>query len=185
MVILMIEQPGLYLNLPGMNKKVRTPISLDISRLNISNIISHLKNLGISNYKIISDNDDHKAIGLDSKFFSTTKNKTKRNIQQPNVNEIKNKDLDNLNQQMSTIQLMLKKIIEKDPEKQIIYNTFGSNRNQVEELKNKNLKEDHFIPKIDISNMDIKSTTTKKVAQESEQNIDDIADLLRSNLENS
>ena len=60
MIKLIIHKPGLVLNIPGI-QSVRTPVEVDITKLNINLVISELKKNGIHDYKIISGEEKVKT----------------------------------------------------------------------------------------------------------------------------
>jgi len=184
MIKLVIKTPGFVLKLPGVSTELRTPLSLDITKLNINNIVSYLRGLGIVEYQIVSTSSPH--ISEDT-FDSKTKIEKlpKKVVEQPvkvfekHITMVDNqKEIKNLTKQMTSIQQLLQKLSERNNETTTIF------KNDTEEKINVRTKQkvDSFIPSVSTSGMTISSKSKKTTRNESAGDVDYIADLLRTNL---
>lgn len=180
MLRLIIKTPGYFLSVPGVKPKLRSPLSVDISKSNIDMVIKYLNQEGVSDYNIVSNYED---IDYNIKKNNTTVVSKKEN---PSIKEttiikesLETKKLEN---QMKDIQNLLKKMIDKNQDN-ISSTSISDNTNNRIQQKNKDDDLDNFIPKIDLSNMDIRPSKTKVIKKSDDSDIDLISDLLRSNLE--
>ncbi len=182
MIKLVIDAPGFILKLPGISRQLRTPLTLDITKNNVNNIISYLRGLGISNYKILSTSENTQTVGLDD--ATLIKTPPRKVVEQPKVIEkhytlVDNKsEIKTLSKQMSHIQELLAKLNERNKEIGSIY------RNDQEEKSNIRTKQkvDSYIPSINTEGMKISTTSKTKTTNDSADDVDYIANLLRSNL---
>ncbi len=177
MIRLIIKKSGYNIKLPGIETILRTPINLDITKTNINKIISYLRSLGITDYLIVSDTEDHQTIGLDDRFIKTEIKK----ITKPKVKIVEKHDpnVEVLNQKMNTIEDLLKKLMNKTS----IVNQTNIRENTSRLVTRKKSDVEKFIPSINTEGMKIKSTSTETKKNDSSEEIDYVADLLRSNLE--
>ncbi len=179
MIRLIIKKPGYNIKIPGIETILRTPIDLDITKTNINKVISYLRSLGITDYIIVSDTEEHQTVGLDDRFI---KSEVKKVIK-PKVKIIEKNDpnVKILSQKMNTIEDLLKKLMDKPS---IINQTIvGENTPSDRLVTRKKPSVEKFIPSINTEGMQIKSTSTETKKNDSSEEIDYVADLLRSNLE--
>jgi len=157
MIILKIKDPGFLIEIPGI-KPCRSPVDIDITKLNMRVVLSFLKSSSIINYQIVSEEESFKPVRAVKKRVASnvvTNPKIETSNENINLEQINDK-LDNLERLLSKTNHG--KLIEKEPE--------------VEEI-------DAFIPNVDTSKMKIKSKSLKIIKQDSEE-VNDSVDVLSS-----
>jgi len=166
MLLLIIEDSGYTLNIPGFNE-VRTPVEISVQRRDLNVIVSYLRKVGISNFHIKSGNKDPKNI-----------EQTKE--EQPVKNVFINNEDPELKKKIENIENLLLSFL-KDKKDPIYYNK--ENIELVKKKAKEILENDDidFIPSIDISTMSTKGNLTQTTTKmDSEDNIQESANLLKS-----
>ncbi|MFW9871707.1 MAG: hypothetical protein ACFFG0_01305 [Candidatus Thorarchaeota archaeon] len=184
MIILKIKKPGYTVDIPGLTT-CRTPVEIDISKMDIRIVAMSLKTAGISEYEIIADTGKGVREVYSKNDFEAVEKKTK-------TSEIKslNKRLNNLEKLLKTF--LVQQQGNSDLEKEQITNKLNNlerllrskspsfNKKLIENEPDIEDLEEFFIPEVDTSQMKIESKNLKIIKKESD-NLDDNADLL-SNL---
>jgi len=152
MIKLIINKPGLFLDIPGL-ASFRTPVEIDITKLDANLIISILKRNGITDYNIISCEKEIKK--------QTVKNITKNNKEETNNSQIIGDEIltkiENINENMvNRIEKLLRNFLNND----IIKEETNQKINKKEETNNKEIEEEDFIPQINFGK--IKGSSTNK-----------------------
>lgn len=178
-IILKIKEKGLYVNIPGLPAS-RTPVDLDISKCDLSLVLSYLRSNGIKGFQIISKSDSGERIlkhtDLIKKKDDTPKTEPDKKLE---------KRLDHLEEMISSL-------LTKDPNEKIknkldflevlIKNIKVSE--QVVESKPSKKKEpeieelDDFIPEIDVTGLSMKGDFHENVVEQDKENLDNSVDLL-------
>lgn len=181
MIILKIKKPGYTIAIPGLSPS-RSPVEVDISKLDIRVVAMYLKSADISEYEIIAD------IGKGSKEVYTKKDFEirEKSKSEPYKKEV-NKRFNKLEKMLSTLLIReagksslekeqitnklnnLEKLLQKKLTTSFLNNTIN-NEPEVEEL-------DSFIPDINVSDLSIKSKGVKTIKQDSDD-LEDAADIL-------
>ncbi len=151
MIKLIINKPGLFLDIPGLSS-FRTPVEIDITKLDVNLIISILKRDGIIDYNIISCDDKKKKHSIKN-YNRVTKEET--NNSKINDTEIVT-EIKNINEKMiERIEKLLRNFLDNDiPKKET-----NQEIKKKEETNSKKI-EDDFIPSINFGK--IKGSSTKK-----------------------
>ena len=186
MIILKIKDAGHTIAIPGL-KVSRSPVELDISKLDIRVVAMYLKTSGIEKYEIVAESpqgDKETYTKKDFEGVEKRKSEPKRTDvdnkieklekmmeillarelgkSEPNKEQINNK-LDRLEKLFeSGIQ-----VIDKSPARKEL---LKGDEPEIEEL-------DAFIPEVDISDMKLSSDNVKKVKQD-DDGLEDAADAL-------
>ena len=172
MVKLLIKTKGMFINIPGL-VPFRTPVEVDITKVNINMVISELKKNGIEKYKILSDDN----ISLERTINKmTVKNKSIRN----NIIEIYKNDnsseiLESVKSQqkaLTKIEVLLEKFLNSDIltskttfERKRIENEIGFTKPK----KKFDDSVDDFIPAINLDNIKLKGTSsTRKITNKTD-----------------
>lgn len=185
MIKLKIKKPGHTIAIPGL-KPCRSPVDIDISKLDIRVIEMYLNTAGIKDYEIVAESNKGVVEVYTEKDFKLKQEKKKPDLEYKS--DI-NKRFDRL--ESVIINLLSKKEVSKTPlEKEQI-------NNQLEKLEilTKKILEtqsagiehqpgmepvieefDSFIPNIDISEMTLISSDVKVVEKDGE--LDDVAEML-------
>jgi len=187
MVILIINKPGLTISIPGL-KVVRSPVEIDVSRVNVNLVLTYLKSEGISDYHLISNKD------IDTRLYQkyTWKNLSKKeqnikeSINDSNVNTILERFMSStsqskevtvntkdLEEQLSIFTKTIEKFIKQIPSTI----TIAGGQTQV---KDEVPDEEKFIPEIKNGEMSIRGSNIAKVVEDNDpQDISDIVNILR------
>lgn len=177
---LTIKQRGMYVDIPGL-ASFRTPATIDVTKIKISLVIASLHSCGINNYEIVSEDHKEKKIYTQDDFNLPEKKKEPEvgnrlermeDLLLKLISNGRGKSVDNSEQitnRLNRIERMLKK------GNKIIYKEVIGDTPIVEEL------DDHYIPEIDISDMQISGKVTKTLEKTPKGDIDSAADML-SNL---
>ena len=193
MILLKIQDKGMMVDIPG-TKKVRSPVEIDITNIDINFVTIYLRKQGIENYRIVSDIDkevkgvkevlptiltkkkDIKSDGwkddIESRFGrleSLIINFLGKKESKPTVNS----------EQITNKLKKLEKLSEEIIRKQTLDVPVSKEDDgpKIEELDNT------FIPAIDIEGMTMKGSTIKTLQSDSED-VDEAADLLSSIVKN-
>ena len=194
MIILKVKEKGTLVDIPG-TKKVRSPVEIDISKVDINFVTMYLRKQGIENYEIVSVTDTGEREIYPVKPVIVVKRDKKNDENWKDNIEARFNKLESLlinffgkkqnnpsvNSEQITDKLeKLEKLSEEIIRKQQTVVTTGISRNdepQIEELDEK------FIPGIDIEGMSLKGSTIKIVQSDSDD-ADETADLLSSIVKN-
>ncbi|MHA1623478.1 MAG: hypothetical protein ACTSVO_15250 [Candidatus Heimdallarchaeaceae archaeon] len=189
MIILKVKDKGTLVDIPG-TQKVRSPVEIDISKVDIGFVTMYLRKQGIENYEIISVTDTGVREVLPIKKPGFKKEppkddgKLKANIES-RFNRLEGLIINFLggkqnNQPVNSEQITdklenLEKLSEEIIRKQTVVTSDVrySDEPQIEEL------DDKFIPDIDLEGMTMKGSTIKTVQSDSDD-ADETADLLSS-----
>lgn len=172
MVKLLIKTKGMFINIPGLIP-FRTPVEVDITKVNINLVISELKKNGIERYRIISDD----SISLEKTIDRMI---VKRNSVRNNITEIKKIDdsseiLKNIKNQQKSI-LKIEGLLEKFLNSDILTSKTSYERKRAEEeisftkpKKKFDDSVDDFIPSINLENINLKGTSsTRKITNKTD-----------------
>lgn len=182
MITLKIKNPGYTLDIPGL-PTCRSPVQVDISKLDIRVVAMSLKNAGIAEYEIVAD------IGEGVKEVYT---KSDFEIKEERVTSALN--VKAIDEKFSKLEKMLSLLLEQKQgsyisEKEQITNKLDKLEKLISErsLQSVFVKDDNFepeieemeafIPEIDTSGMTIESKNLKTIEQDSED-LDDASDIL-------
>lgn len=186
MITLMVKQKGHLLNIPGI-APFRTPAKVDITNTKLHLVVSALHNAGIDYYEIIAKKDK-KEIVYTKEDFEPKKEKKTDNSAKINArfNRIENllfqlvqkkpsrKGIseEQITNKLKTLEELSQRILEKEIVREIVYTSSqkGGEIPLIEELD-----ENTFIPSIDISDMELKGTTSKTVGT-----IDDVDEVAKA-----
>lgn len=170
MITLKIKKPGFIVDIPGV-PTCRSPVEVDISKLDIRVVAMFLKTSGITDYEIVAD------IGKGVKEVYT-----KKDFEAKEPPKSKRAEVKDIDKRFNKLENMLSLLLEqkqdslKTKKEQTIVNptvqTFKGKESEIEEFE-------AFIPDVDINKMKIESKNLKIVKQES-KDLDDSADLLSS-----
>lgn len=181
MITLKIKQPGHAVAIPGL-PALRSPVEVDISKLDVRVVAMYLKSSGITKYEIIAETKTQKEIYTKKDFEAEEPKKPTKSKEdwQKRFNRLESM-LENLltvprNENKSEEQIINK----LDKLENILSNVSPSTSLPYSESKDKNSeKEDvySFIPDVDIEDMKVQSSDNiKKVKQD--EGIEDSADIL-------
>ena len=152
MVKLIIEQPGLTVYLTGMSP-TRTPVEIDISRMNLNLVLSELRSQAIDNYKIHSDI-----------VIQNRKKQTKKII-------VPKKEVD-LTKKIENLELLLYQLLEKESNsKTIIKEIIKEEPFKKVKKKKDDIDEETFIPSISTTGLKVEGQFTTQSTEK-----DDIID---------
>lgn len=202
MIALKISQPGLTIAIPGL-KVYRTPVEIDISKIDIRIVVMYLKTNGIKKYEIVAKNNEDVEVYTNKDFdvddqqllkkYKQKNTESKKKIPKTDTKDKNYDDRFNKLEGMLTQILSAKQSNPTSNSEQII--------NKIQELENKLSKMrvtntsidkssindepvieelDTFIPSIDISDMKMSSMNNVKKIKHEKSNAEDNADLLSS-----
>lgn len=181
MIILKIKEVGHSVEIPGL-PITRSPVDIDISKVDLRLVLMYLKNAGISNYDIVSGVKPPKKVERKAK---------------PPIKKIKEKSNDstNIDDRFNRIERMLVKLSKKtmgntDPNKEQIINKLNELDKKIDEVQpatfihkssvkgEPDIEEfEAFIPDIDVSDMKLTSSDSiQKIKQDDD--LEDTADIL-------
>jgi len=180
MIILKIKKPGYVVNIPGI-PTCRTPVEVDISKVDMRIVVMYLKSSDIPDYEIVATKKGRKEIYKKEDF----EEKKQKNTKDPEL-------IDRISRIEGVVAtLAMKKDGNLDSEKEQITDRLGrieklltqkiSSPQRHTEIKEKDEidKVESFIPDIDTSEMKIETKNLKSVKQES-NDLDDVSDMLSS-----
>lgn len=182
MIILKITEPGMTIDLPGM-QTVRSPVEIDITKIDTRLVMLYLTKAGIKKFEIKS---------VDEPIKKETKTKTEKTKKikekEEKTNEIGQRidkieriltmlaekslsDNDsNKEQIIKKIEKLEKKIGNNQPSPVIIHKSSVAGEPDIEDI-------DSFIPDVDISDLRMKSSDNIQTVKQDE-GLDDAADVL-------
>ena len=184
MIILKIKKSGYTIEMPGL-KTFRSPVEIDISKLDVRIVAMYLKNSGITEYEIVAEKNNKKKV-YSKKDFEVekihTKKKSNKDVDwEKRFNRLENiliKIAEEPSQNQNSEEQIINKLnelentIKTSKDKIIFKNDVDDNNPEVEELDI-----DSFIPEVDISDMTVSSSDNiRKIKQD--KDIEDSADLL-------
>ena len=173
---LIVEESGFSFNLPRVGM-IRTPVELEIKESDINIIISTLKMIGISKYKIIGD--DNLYIHALPKNIRNIKAKKPEKVIIERVKENTGDSIElaklskKFDQMMISIQELTEKGILKP--KQITKTVYVGEDTKVEKITND--ADEEFVPEISLDGFEISSGTSNEIDIESDAA--NSADILR------
>ena len=184
MIRLKIKEAGHTIAIPGMSV-FRSPVNLDISKLDIRIVSMYLKTSGITKYEIVAENNEGAKEVYTQKDFSPPK-KRKTKTKKDSRSDARFEKLEKM------MEIILEREVRNDSSnEEQIYNKldkleklvktgavirdvqkedFENSDPEIEEL-------DSFIPEVDISGMKLNSDNIKTVKQDSDE-LEDAADML-------
>lgn len=176
MITLKIKEAGHTIAIPGL-KVARSPVNLDISKLDIRVVSMYLKQSGIEKYEIVAQTPEgeketytHKDFDVVDKRQSTPKktnvdnkiNKLEYMMELLLARELDKSDPDSeqINNKLDKLEKLVKsgvQVVDKSPARRAI---LKGDEPEIEEL-------DSFIPEVDISDMKLSSDNIKTVKNDS------------------
>lgn len=187
MITLKIKEPGHTVAIPGL-KVSRSPVTLDISKLDIRIVSMYLKTSGIEKYEIVAETPQGGMETYTHKDFDVIE-KRKPEVDQSHLTNKINKlermmevllsrelgktspDKEQINNKLDRLEKLFKQgtiqVVDKTPARQEI---LKGGEPEIEEL-------DSFIPEVDISDMKLSSDNIKTVKQD-DDGLEDAADML-------
>ena len=173
MIKLNVKDRGLVIDIPGVSP-FRTPAIVDISKVRMPLVITTLNNLGAKNYEIVASQGDEKKV-FTSKDFVKKKQKPQQDMSKINerFNKLENMLYALLSKKQSNkvpseeqitnklveLERLSKRILEKEPVKEVVYTSSVEKDGPVIE----ELDDDKFIPDIDLTELELKGSSSKKV----------------------
>jgi len=184
LIILKVKQKGHLVDIPGV-ASFRTPAEVDISNAEINLVIFSLKNCGIDDFEITTKEEKKKTIKKDKTELSKKEkmkevmmeerfNRLERmiaNLSQKSASE-KNIPEEQITNKLNDLEVLSKRILEKEIVRQIVYTDKDKRDDPIVE----ELYEEAFIPKIDISEMKMKGSSTETIG--TLDDVDESADAL-------
>lgn len=180
---LIIKEKGMYVDIPGITS-FRTPAEVDVTKVKLSLLIQSLHSCGIVNYEIVSGDKKGQQIytGVDFQTIEKKQKDVELNNRLYRLENLllklvssgtsqKGNSSEQITNRLNHIESMIRK-----GQKPIYHESRLNDSPKIEELDN-----DQFIPKINVSKMEISGKTTEVVEKKSSKEIDDAVDLL-SNL---
>ena len=162
MIILKIKQPGHTLAIPGL-PAFRSPVEVDISKLDVRVVAMYLKTSGIEKYEIVAETPQQKEVYTKEDFEVV---ETKKE----NENEFDWK------KRFNRLENMLENLLTQ-PRNESNFREQTTNKTKIKN-EDPHIEElASFIPEVDISEMTIQSSDNiKKIKQD--KNIEDSVDIL-------
>lgn len=150
MIELIIKKGGYYIELPGI-APFRTPVRVNISKLNIKEVKTMLRGQGVEEYEIIR--------GKDKSVKKATK---KLSVSSDGVSETNIVDFKELHKRFDNLEKILQKFIDKKPEvhevrtiiKEVIGEETKPSEDEIDDLG-------QFIPEVDTEGMKIRTSGFK------------------------
>lgn len=152
---LIIEKPGLTINIPG-GTVTRSPAKIDISRLNINDVLFELKRQGIEGFYI-----QHGNIKTKTKEVQETKSQILDEINiQRILDEFRNNPNPNIEERLKNIENLMSKLLENQGSKETIIIQKEIEKGLIDLKKKKEEEdEDEFIPSINLDKLSAKGST--------------------------
>lgn len=187
MIKLKIKKPGHTIAIPGL-KPCRSPVDIDISKLDIRVIEMYLNTAGINDYEIVAESNKGVVEVYTEKDFKLKQKKKKPDLEYKSelnkrfdrlesviLNLLSKKEVsktplekEQINNQLEKLEIITKKILETQSVKRVEHQ--DGMEPVIEEF-------DSFIPDIDISDMTLMSSDVKVVEKDNEE-IEDAAEML-------
>lgn len=172
MTKLIIKDKGFFITIPKI-APFRTPAIVNISKLDVNQVLIELRKYGIEDF-VIKYEPDKKDIQQEQILNYKSKKEEKIFIEK-NHNEIFGKRIQN-------IEKLLKELVKNKTSQVIIEKTIiNKETDSIKKEKEDDFDEDDFIPDIDISNLKLKESKSTKREEVNTNNIKKTSDLL-SNL---
>jgi len=168
-MFLYIKQPGLIFRFH--KKEYQTPIEFPFDKNNMQNLVMQLKNQSIDDFTISPYSIVSKKVSVVQKPHTYTEKTSLHNIGKDTNNLVINA-LDKLLLKINNVENKINNISNNNI-------TIVDNKHKQTMLQNDN--EDSFIPKIDTSDMDIKSNIKVEESQDNSDNVDILRQLLGGN----
>ena len=186
MITLKIKEAGHTIAIPGL-KVMRSPVELDISKLDIRVVSMYLKTSGIEKYEIVAKTPQGEKETYTNKDFDVVekrKSKPKQSDADIKIKKLESmmeillarelgkssENKEQINNKLDNLEKLFQsgiQVVDKSPARRDI---LKGGEPEIEEL-------DSFIPEVDISNMKLSSDNIKTVKQE-DDGIEDAADAL-------
>lgn len=179
---LKIKDKGFYISIPGL-PSTRTPVDLDITKCDLSLVLSYLRSNGIKDFTIVSKSGSEEKIYKSTDFLKKDKEETKSDLSK-NVekrldrlegmisrllNKSENISNDKIKNKLDFLEVLIKNIPKTE---QNIQNTNSSkNEPEIEELE-------IFIPEIDTKGLMMKGDFKEDKIEKSTDDLEDSVDLL-------
>jgi hypothetical protein len=181
-LILKIKEKGFYINIPGVSP-ARSPVDLDISKIDLNLVLSYLRSSGIKDFSILSKSDlGEKEIKSKDILFEK-KEKGKLNVDTKEVEKrldrlenllgklLNKKDdgvsKDQIKNKLDFLEVLIKNI---NISEQNIQTKLVKKEPEIEEL-------DTFIPEINVNGLSMKGESSNSILQ-NENDVDESANLL-------
>ena len=184
MITLKIKEAGHTIAIPGL-RVTRSPVNLDISKLDIRVVSMYLKTSGIEKYEIVAENPQGEKETYTHKDFDVIKKvEPKQDEVTDKIKKLEgmmeillSRELDKspsnkeqINNKLDNLEKLFKsgvQVVDKSPARREI---LKGDEPEIEEL-------DAFIPEVDTSDMKLSSDNIKTVKQDDE-GLEDAADAL-------
>lgn len=187
MIKLKIRKPGHTISIPGL-KPCRSPVDIDISKLDIRVIEMYLNTAGIKDYEIVAESNKGVVEVYTEKDFKLKQKKKKSDLEYKSemnkrfdrlesviLNLLSKKEVsktplekEQINNQLEKLETITKQILETQSVKRVEHQ--DGMEPVIEEI-------DSFIPDIDISNMTLISSDVKVIEKDNEE-LEDAAEML-------
>jgi hypothetical protein len=180
-LILKIKEKGFYINIPG-GSPARSPVDLDISKIDLNLVLSYLRSSGIKDFSILSKSDLGEK-EIKSKDIFEKKEKGKLNVDTKEVEKrldrlenllgklLNKKDdgvsKDQIKNKLDFLEVLIKNI---NISEQNIQTKLVKKEPEIEEL-------DTFIPEINVNGLSMKGESSNSILQ-NENDVDESANLL-------
>ncbi len=177
MIKLIIEDPGLVIIING--KEIRTPTELNIQLNKLNEVVTYLKSMGIHKYKFVSEPEVHRKPVEIRHVPETIKGTIVE--KSPVINEpikpiqqtIASDGIKELTKKLENLEQILNKIANREPT--IVREIIQQGSSEIIKKKKDDSHQD-FIPSIDTSNLQLKTSGSKTVKSSIDAN--DAADAL-------
>ena len=162
---LIIEKPGLTIAIPG-GVVTRTPTKIDISRLNINDVLSELKRQGVEGFYIQHGSSKNKENIKEVKPIPIQYDQI--GIQRI-LDEFRNNSNSNTDERLKNIESLMSQLLENQGNRETIYIQKEIDKG-LSSLKKKvdDEEDDEFIPSINLDKLEAKgSTRTSSISSDS------------------
>jgi len=177
-ITLKIKDKGFYISIPGI-PATRTPVDLDITKCDLSLVLSYLRSNGIKDFAIISRSGTEEKIYKSSDFIKKDEDKTDlpKNVEkrldrlEGMISRLLNKSdtNDNIKNKLDFLEVLIKNI--PKAEQNIKNINFSRNEPEIEEL-------DIFIPEIDTKGLVMRGDFTENKIKKNIEGLENSVDLL-------
>jgi len=159
---LIIEDSGYTFKIPKIGT-IRTPCRLEFSGVNINVIISTMKMVGISRYKIVEDNRKQIQSLPEHSRIIKAKKPEKVIVERVKENNSNSIELTKLNRKFDKLMELMEHGIEKPKVK--TKTVYINNKPKIEDIDEDDTS---FIPEIDLSGLEISSTKSNEISVDSD-----------------